>query len=189
MQYPYHSINVSSPLISVDSQDCYPDFLTVNPALYLCTPLPPYHFMDFSLSDQEKFPGKQVRLELTLTGFSMEEGAQEAFQQFSVPIEASKKMTKYFSQDLFNFVPRLVHNSDHLVLEASLFLIFLLWVFCFFNLFQDQSPPYSHLHSLHQSLTYFLEHIPQQDKCTVACNFDTLRNKRQRHFKPFDAGM
>lgn len=31
-------------------------------------------------------------------------------------------MTKYFPEGLFNFVPSLVHNSAHLVLEASLFL-------------------------------------------------------------------
>lgn len=42
------------------------------------------------------------------------------------PQRLPNKMTKYFPEGLFNFVLRLAHNSDHLVLEASLFLIFLL---------------------------------------------------------------
>ena len=66
---------------------------------------------------------------------SIGEGCTGSFLAVLSAHQGFQKMTKYFPEGLFNFLPRLIHNSDHLVPEASLFLIFLLLELCFFNLF------------------------------------------------------
>lgn len=68
---------------------------------------------------------------LATVAFKWRRGHRKLSSSSKCPQRLPNKMTKYFPEGLFNFVPRLVHNSDHLVLEASIFNISTLSVLLF----------------------------------------------------------